>query len=80
VVDLAGRAGLGAAGASVLLACEDLLGPVLTERERTACVTAETAVVRRTRQRACAAGALLRMRYTPRWQRRVVRRVLGRVN
>lgn len=79
VLGMASRAGVGPACASVLLAFDEFLGE-LTDHERAACRRLETPLVRLARRRNCARGALWRLRYTPRWKRRIRRWVLGRVH
>ena len=80
VLRMAEGAGVGAACASVLLAFDEIWGGELSAAERAACRGLESPLVRLARLRDCAGDALWRIRYTPRWQRRIRRWVLGRVH
>lgn len=80
VLDLARGLGVGSACASVLLAWDEALGTGLSDAERARCRRAESPQAWLARRIDCADDALLRQRYTPRWQRRVRRWTLGRVH
>ena len=79
VLALATRFGMAPASASVLLAFDEILGPELTVQERSACGDAEGPLIRAVRRRATAQYGPFRLRYTPRWQRRIRRWIMGRV-
>ncbi|GAA2843865.1 nucleotidyltransferase family protein [Crossiella cryophila] len=78
LLDLAVAARVPGASASALLAFDALLGPELTAAELARCRRLEPAAVRLARLAALRQDGGWRVRYTPRWQRRIIRLALGR--